>query len=466
MNKKLVIIAILVFTMLQAFSQVKSYVLPQDMQSDTNCMLSNQYKVEVFNGESFSNIFTYMMYAPWKTNNCITTSWAQFEFADTLRIRVTNLNDTVDYHSVIPRIKNIKTTKIATNQIEFFITEPGQYSVEFEQGVLIKHPLLIFADAVSNHLPNTSSHVKRFKSGVHNIGEKFELKSGDTLIIEGGAYVKGQIYAENANNITIMGAGILSGQEFPARSANHMITMRNCDHVDISGITIIHAPRYMIAVSGKHHHFNNIKMLGWWFSTDGISGGNDVLIENCFFKVNDDAIKLYRSNTTVRNCVIWQMENGAPFQIGWNMSGVNQNFHVYNCDIIRVEHLWDNENLAVFCAIHGGSGHMKDYLYEDIRIDNSVWRIFHLITKPNRWGKWNTEQGNISDIQFKNITYYGEQHIPSLIKGHDKKHQVYNISFENISIGAKLIDVPDVKNFLIDTETTYNISFKGIDKNK
>ena len=33
------------------------------------------------------------------------------------------------------------------------------------------------------------------------------------------------------------------------------------------------------------------------------------MIEDCFVKVNDDAIKLYESNTVVRDCVIWQLEN-------------------------------------------------------------------------------------------------------------------------------------------------------------
>ena len=59
----------------------------------------------------------------------------------------------------------------------------------------------------------------------------------------------------------------------------------------------------------------NLKMISWWFSTDGVSLGEHGLVEDCFFKVNDDALKLYHGDTTVRRCVIWQMENGAPFQI-------------------------------------------------------------------------------------------------------------------------------------------------------
>jgi len=235
-----------------------------------------------------------------------------------------------------------------------------------------------------------------------------------------------------------------------------MIQIRDANNVEIEGLTIIHSPRYMIATSGKKHYLHNLKMMGWWFSTDGISAGEDTLIENCFFKVNDDAIKLYRTNTKVRNCVIWQLENGAPFMISWNGSKDFGNINVDNIEIIRVEHHWDNENLAVFCAVHGGQAHISNVVIKNITIDNSKWRIFHLVTRPNRWGKWNPQKGKLSDFTFKNIHYFGEQKIPSLIMGHDEFHPIENILFENIVInGAKKATL---KSFLIlDKNTTKNI---------
>ena len=212
----------------------------------------------------------------------------------------------------------------------------------------------------------------------------------------------------------------------------------------------------MIALNELNHHLHNIKMMGWWFSTDGISAGEHSLIENCFFKVNDDAVKLYRSHMIVRDCVIWQLENGAPFMISWNGGIDFGDITVENIDIIRVEHHWDNENLAVFAAIHGSKAHISNFLIDNIRIDNSNWRMFHLVTRPNRWAKWHQELGSLSDFTFKNISFYGEQKIPSLIMGHDKLHPVYNINFENIIINGAKIDRLD--QFLItDKKTTSNI---------
>jgi len=61
------------------------------------------------------------------------------------------------------------------------------------------------------------------------------------------------------------------------------------------------------------------------------------------------------------------MENGAAFQISWNMPTDQGGFEVRDIDVIRCEHRWKNEN----CAIHSGSGHMHDYRFEHIRIENA-----------------------------------------------------------------------------------------------
>ena len=121
-----------------------------------------------------------------------------------------------------------------------------------------------------------------------------------------------------------------------------------------------------------------------------------------------------------------------------------------------MEHSWDNENLVVICAVHGGKAHISNFLIEDLRIDNSDWRVFHIITKPNRWGKWDTEKGSISDMTFKNISYTGTQKIKSLILGHDENHKVSNFNFEGLVFGGKRLSRLE-EIIIIDKEFTRNI---------
>ncbi|RXP62729.1 hypothetical protein EC396_03150 [Lutibacter sp. HS1-25] len=442
-------------------AQIVTYQPSSNISNDNPYIFSSPYyKVQISQNNEIKDVFVYAMNAMHITNNSKSTSWVNFSFEGTIKVKVTVLKKNVDFAQVLPRKANISVAIIGENSIEFEISKDGYYSVEFEKGIFIEHPLLIFANPLEKDVPKKNDpNVIYFEAGYHEIGDKYMIPSNKTVYLEGGAYLKGQFFAENAENIKIKGRGILSGEAYKARTHNHMIRVDDSENIEIEGVTIIHAPRYMISSSGIKHHFHHIKMMGWWFSTDGISSGENSLIENCFFKVNDDAVKLYRNNMEVKNCVIWQLENGAAFMISWNGSANFGNVKVQNIDIIRVEHHWDNENLAVFAAIHGSKAHISNFLVKDVRIDNANWRMFHLVTRPNRWGKWDQNLGSLSNFTFKNITYYGEQKIPSLLMGHDVKHPVYNITFENITINGKKMLIEN--DFLIvDKKTTSNIKIK------
>jgi Glycosyl hydrolases family 28 len=439
---------------LLAKAQIVTYEMPSNVKGNNEYIFSSPYyKVELIQENKVvpSNVF--VMNAMHVTNNSKSTSWTNFSFQGTIKVRVILLKSKVNFVQVLPRISNIKVQIINDTTIEFELAKAGHYSVEFEKGIFIEHPLLLFANPLEENIPNRNEkNVIYFEPGFHEIGDKFIIPSNTTVYIAGGAYVKGQFYAENGKNISIKGRGILSGEDYKARTHNHMITIKNSEDISIEGITILHAPRYMISLSGLNHHIDNVKMMGWWFSTDGISAGENTLIENCFFKVNDDAVKLYNSNTTVKNCVIWQLENGAPFMISWNGGKDFGNIKVQGIDVIRVEHHWDNENLAVFCAVHGSKATISNFHIQDIRIDNSMWRIFHIVTRPNRWGNWNPTQGSLSNFIFKDIEFYGKQKIPSLLMGHDSNHPISNFTFDNLKINGKKMNTSS--DFIIIDKTT------------
>ncbi len=408
------------------------------------------------NGGLWEELFVYEMDARHYTNNSNTTAWVNFSFDGSARIRVERMNAAIDYAWILPAHAGAGISA-SGGVAEVQIDTAGQYSIEFENSRFITNPLLVFANAPEENIPDsTAANLIYFGPGLHQIGDKYVVPTGSTVYLHGGAYVQGQFYAEDGDHITIRGRGILSGEDYAARTADHMIHMRNCNNVRVDGITIIHAPRFMITLGGSHHYISNVKMMGWWFSTDGTSTGTDALIEHCFFKVNDDAIKLYQSRTVARHCVIWQMENGAVFQLGWNGNNDYGDCHVYDMDIIRVEHVWDNENEAVICAIHGGRGIKQNFLFEDIRITHSNWRIFHLVTRPNRWGNWDTNRGEMGNMIFRNITMQDAQSLPSLVMGHDAMHTVYNLVFEQIVTGGKSWTGAR-KEIIIDETTTQNI---------
>jgi hypothetical protein len=419
---------------------------------------SDQYSVKLQQDGWDYDSFVYITRAQWKTNQSKTTSWTSFSFSGAVDVSVTKLKGSFESCRVLPTGYRIKPN-IDGNTAKFAINRPCHIAVEFDED--ITHPMLIFANPIETDKPDREdSNTIYFAPGVHNVGDRFTIGEGKTVYLAGGAYVKGKFFSQDASNIVIRGRGILSGEEFE-KGGSHLIEINGWKtrNTLIEGITLINSPHYNISMDGFHNTVGNVKMISWYFSTDGVNTGRDGLVEKCFFKVNDDALKLYFSNMVVRDCVIWQLENGAPFQISWNMPSDNSGFHVSNIHVIRAEHRWDNDNLAIFDAIHGGRGHMRDYLFENIQIENADWRLFFITIQPNEFADPAGGFGQISHLIFRNITVDGSMKKQNTIRGQGAEHQVYNVTFENIKVNGKYITNAEDGNFEIDPESTKNIRF-------
>ena len=418
---------------------------------------SMHYRVEVAQHGRTQPSFVYSTQAQWRSNRSKDTSWTAFSFAGRVTVTVTKLRGAFSRCRVLPSSRGIQP-RVQGNTAVFDLDRPAKLAVEFDES--IEHPLLVFADPPENNIPERGQpDVIWFGPGVHDLGEGLTARAGQTVYLAGGAFVKGRIRGTNASGAAIRGRGVLSGEHLP-QGGDHLLQLGGWQTRGalVEDVTLVGSPHYNIVLDGQSNVVRNVKMLSWWFSTDGVGIGSQGLVEDCFFKVNDDALKLYHSGMRVRDCVFWQMENGAPFQISWNMPGDNHGFRVSNCDVIRVEHQWNNPNEAVFDSIHGGSGHMRDYVFENIRIENCAWRLFHLAIATNEFAKATT-RGRISNLTFRNVSVDGPLKMPSLIMGWDAEHRIEDITMENLRIGGKLITNAAAGNFEIDPATTRNIRF-------
>jgi hypothetical protein len=419
---------------------------------------SEHYRVSVTQGGRTQPSFVYAVNAQWKSNRSKDTAWTTFSFDGRVTVQVTKLRGTFSRCRVLPSSRGI-TPQITGNSVCFDLDRPAKLAVEFDES--IEHPLLIFADPPERDLPRRDDpNVVWFAPGVHELAEPLEAKAGQTIYLAGGAYVKGRVTGRDASKVRVIGRGVLSGENFPKGGA-HLLHLRGWKTREalIEGVTLINSPHFNIVAEGFQNTVRNVKMIGWWFSTDGVDAGGRGCVEDCFFKVNDDAIKLYFSGTSVRDCVIWQLENGAPFQISWNMPSDQHGLRVSDCDVIRVEHQWKNDNEAVFCAIHGGTARMNDYLFENIRIENARWRLVSLVTKPNEFAPGVTQPGSISNVTFRNITADGPFTLPSRLRGFNAQSRIEAVTFNNVRVNGKFWSNAQDANIEIDPATTSNVRF-------
>lgn len=242
----------------------------------------------------------------------------------------------------------------------------------------------VFADGVSEFgVDKCGENVMYFGAGVHEVGD-IELKSGDALFIDEGAVVYACVKAVDAENISIIGRGILDNSrnveqilfEYNAvendvaiknAKRKHTIQLEYCKNIEISGITIRDSLVYNIRpIACENLHISDIKIIGCWrYNSDGIDMHNcvNVLIENCFIRTFDDSIcvkgfdcyysgdveaavraAMYRNgkaydvfkNVVVRNCVIWN-DWGKCLEIGAETRAEEIcDITFENCDLIHV----------------------------------------------------------------------------------------------------------------------------------
>jgi hypothetical protein len=166
-----------------------------------------------------------------------------------------------------------------------------------------------------------------------------------------------------------------------------------------------------------------------------VPGGG--VIEGSFFKVGDDAIKLFSTGLVVRNCVVWKLKNAAAFELGANVIYDLSNIAVSDSDVIRTEFDFPNKTDAVFAANYGGKGHLSGYLFDDIRVENASWQLFQISIMPNAFTQGNTELGSIGDLKFSNIQVADAQTLPDLFQSYNRVHAISNVSFTNVTVAGK-----------------------------
>lgn len=159
------------------------------------------------------------------------------------------------------------------------------------------------------------------------------------------------IYAENANNITIEGLGVIDGrgthENFPRNRTGRrnsgirprLMRMESCEDLTFSGVTYKRPAFWGLhLVDCKNIHFDavTVRFRNNNFNNDGLDldGCENVLIENCDISAGDDAICLKSSLNPCRNIVVRACRadsNTAAVKFGSSSRGGFIDVSITNC---------------------------------------------------------------------------------------------------------------------------------------
>ena len=272
--------------------------------------------------------------------------------------------------------------------------------------------LHIFADPISDYgVDKDADNVLYYGAGEHDVGQ-IDLQSGQTLLIDEGAVVYASVTARGADNIRILGRGILDNSknkeqilyEYSAVDnfaaidnavRQHAVQFDYCTGVEVDGITIRDSLVYNIRpVCCDDIHIRNVKIIGCWrYNSDGIDSHNcrHMTIQNCFLRTYDDSI-----------CVKGMDFTQSTEDMYYN--GVCHN----TAEDILVEGctIWNDWGSALEIGAETRADEIKDLTYRNCN-------IIH-VTGPSM-GCYNVDRADVHDVHYENITVEYDQVVPKSV---------------------------------------------------
>ncbi len=464
MKRYIQTVFLLVIVTITSYSQENIYPSPGGLTPSTD------YRVWV-NGKE---VFVYASPVP--------AAYCSFDISGPVTITIKTSRD-VKWVDVRPLSQKIKPT-FKDSTISISISKPLQLSVELNGS--IKTPLFLFANSPEKNKPSkTNGDIIFFEAGKTHYPGIIEMKSNQTLYIEGGAIVTGVVKATNAKNIRIAGHGILDGSfnrlfndeiiktgdtanihANKTGSYQRFIDLDNCEDVSIEGITLHNSTSWQIVpVNCRNVRISNIKIVSDNASDDGIDvvHSREVKIENSFIRTKDDCVvlkaymkktekpgidsilvqspstyKKYSTNAVqdvegviVRNCVFWNALWGNALEIGFELNGADvKKVRFTDCDIIHVE------AGAVLSIHNAGRSTVSDITFEDIRIEDARQKLFDIAIFRSQYSDDGVDDPIERRRLYLNGAWDGVLMVPAEKKEYHAQFrgQVSNIIFKDISI--------------------------------
>lgn len=330
------------------------------------------------------------------------------------------------------------------------LTEPAKFSAEFDGDIYGN--LFVYAEAEETEEPcPTDENVIYFGKGVHDAGE-IRLTDNQTLYLEGGAFVYGRIYAENAKNISVLGRGIISGKYFEhewEKPRFQEVRFISCENVKIKDVIVLDSPSWTFSLDLCNHvEMDNVKEICQALNSDGLdlSACQNVTVTNCFFRVFDDCVSLKAKhaghsgdvrNIVVDRCVFWA-DAAHVLLVGPESDPekhcVFENIRFSN--IVALQHMEFSGLfqgvLSIFCA---DDAVIRDVTFENVYVDRMdhgrVISVIYTDAYASAIGR------SIENIRFENIFYNGNQRYGNRIHGADEAHTVENVVVKNFRVCGK-----------------------------
>ncbi|MBI5821018.1 MAG: hypothetical protein HZA88_18770 [Verrucomicrobia bacterium] len=382
--------------------------------------------------------------------------WTSFSFSGTVTVQVKMTDGSPVKTAIIRPIAKGIRAEVSCQTVSFTLNAPANVYVELDGKP--REPLFVFANPIEADIPTkTTAKVIYFGPGVTDLGqEPLKIPNGQTVYLAGGAYVKGRLQAaETTGNqgVTVRGRGILSGIGIAGNRGSFRQFMigatTKAPDLHVEGIVITDGPGVGL-LAYRRLVAENVKLLAWIPQTDGISGGKNSRVQNCFLKVDDDALHFHKSGTTLIDNVVWKQNFGSVLQMGWNETQSVDGELCDGLDIIgddrgklSYKREYSNSNVVALIDIHNRAAY-KDVVIQNVRHEKKSFQLFGVRTmlamEDKHHAKYRDGRGSVDGMVLRNIAAAEEPVNPSVFDGNGSEPgSIANVTFENLRIAGTLV---------------------------
>jgi len=383
----LILSMLLCFLAMPSFAQeayeVKLYSQPMNISESMTCKV-------FIEGQPLSVIDTAVNHQrTWTSRPMLdTTPVALFSMGGPVSVAVQFPGVTLESATVRPLSLGI-TPSISGDTVQFVLNQPAPVTVEYNNQV--KGALHLFASPLETDVPvKKDPNVLYFGPGLHEAG-LITPKNGQTIYLAGGAVLRGYIQAGGADNVRIMGRGIIDGSKYDRWEDTIVpINFTESKNITIEGITILDPAAWTVNLyKCENVTVDGINIVAARSNSDGIT------TQSCV-------------NVTARNC----------FVRGWD------------------------DNLVV----KGYDGNVKTILFENCVLWTDLAQSCEV--------GYETRADVMEDITFRNITVLHNFHKPVMSVHNSDNALIQNVRFENIVVEDAQMGNGDGARLLIDLTTT------------
>ena len=405
----------------------------------------------------------------WNANTQPTTTpmtYFDFEGRVNVSIQMPGLEKDVESAKVLPQAWGI-VPKVQDGTVSFTITEPGQYTVVFNDSV--NKALHIFANPLETDVPDPDDPDVFYIGPGEWVMDAIALQDNQTLYLSGGAVLHSIISVANANNVRICGRGLIDGSDYPAwnqagSSARVPIDLNHSKNVTVEGICLVNSNCWNLnSFSSKNVTIDNVKIISGRQNGDGFTfqSCTDHTVTNSFARTWDDSLVLknYSGSTkgiTFKNMQVWT-DLAQSMEIGYETDkGLTLDPEISDVLFEDITVLY-NFHKPVISIHNSDDAFVHDIIYRNIVVENAMMQgdngnnkeLIEMTLQNSAWSTVRDEFGSIDNVLIDGLTVINtaDGKVPrSRMSGQSDDNRITNVTLRNVRIlGSRITDLKTMK---------------------